>query len=393
MCVIIYKPIEAALSKETLQEGMRCNSHGWGLMYAQDNVLWYEKGIGGFKQFYRRYNELELADKAVAIHFRIKTHGKINEHNCHPHEVLNGDGKALFVMHNGILAGYSDPQDKKSDTRLFAEELATTLSYNPDLLNDKLFTDMLHKKTEGSKLLFMDNAGNIKFLHEDKGNWTDGVWYSNLSCRITHYNNKPAALPPTSNYPYERDWPDDGDYSYGWQDGKVWDNKVQGWVWKDEVNKGPVGITVTTVSETTDETTIDEPQPDTSWTKQEVEEFKLIMKDKFELMLDCVENYTEARALLESHHDEEEREILLKLLDEEEAWDRENQKAITVLKEEYGVEDTGDLISDDPYLVNQVVQSQLKKDNKIVELRPSKEQVQEGVDLLRKTILKKQEAK
>ena len=82
MCIAIYKPEGKIISKATLQECYDSNPDGAGFMYNQSKKLHIEKGFFSFDSFYDAYKKHE--NKQAVIHFRIKTHGKIDTANCHP---------------------------------------------------------------------------------------------------------------------------------------------------------------------------------------------------------------------------------------------------------------------------------------------------------------------
>ena len=175
MCIAIYKPEGKVLSQETLTECYDSNPDGAGFMYAQDKKLHIEKGFFSYDSFYKAYKEHE--HKQAVIHFRIKTHGKIDTTNCHPFAVNN----AIGFVHNGIINGFGD--SNHSDTIGFNNSILQPLVHKWG--NLALFQDPIINLIEGrigySKLVFLDRHGNHKIMNEGKGVWDDGVWYSNTS--------------------------------------------------------------------------------------------------------------------------------------------------------------------------------------------------------------------
>lgn len=59
-----------------------------------------------------------------------------------------------------------------------------------------------------SKFAILDKSGKYYIVNEDKGNWSDGVWYSNTS-----YKEPKKTKTETKTYSYYDDWYDD-DYYY-----------------------------------------------------------------------------------------------------------------------------------------------------------------------------------
>ena len=193
MCIAIYKPEGKVISKDTLIECYNGNPDGAGFMYAQNKKLHIEKGFFSFDSFYEAYKLHE--QKQTVIHFRIKTHGKIDTTNCHPFAVNSSIG----FVHNGVITGFGDTNH--SDTIGFNHNILQPLVHkwgNLALFQDPII-DLIEGRIGYSKLVFLDRHGNHKIMNESKGVWDDGVWYSNNSY-------KPYVAPVST-------WKDN--YSYG----------------------------------------------------------------------------------------------------------------------------------------------------------------------------------
>jgi hypothetical protein len=193
MCIAIYKPADKILSQETLKECYDANPDGAGFMYAQNKKLHIEKGFFSYDSFYKAYKEHE--HKQAVIHFRIKTHGKIDTTNCHPFAVNN----AIGFVHNGIINGFGDTNH--SDTIGFNNAILQPLVHkwgNLALFQDPII-DLIEGRIGYSKLVFLDRHGNHKIMNEGKGLWDDGVWYSNNSY-------KPYVAPVSLYKPKEYSW-------------------------------------------------------------------------------------------------------------------------------------------------------------------------------------------
>lgn len=190
MCIAIYKPKGISISKETLQQCFKSNSDGAGFMYAHKKELHMQKGFFTFDEFWEEYAKHQ--EKQAVIHFRIKTHGPINEENCHPFLINN----ALGFVHNGVISGFGI-QDK-SDTNHFNEEILQPLvsKWGNLSLFQPAMKQLIESRIGYSKLIFLDRHGNYDIFNEDKGTWDKGVWYSNNSY-------KPYIPPPPQTYkPY-----------------------------------------------------------------------------------------------------------------------------------------------------------------------------------------------
>lgn len=193
MCIAIYKPADKILSEATLKECYDANPDGAGFMYAQNKKLHIEKGFFSYDSFYKAFKEHE--HKQAVIHFRIKTHGKIDTTNCHPFAVNN----AIGFVHNGIINGFGDANH--SDTIGFNNAILQPLVHkwgNLALFQDPII-DLIEGRIGYSKLVFLDRHGNHKIMNEGKGVWDDGVWYSNNSY-------KPYVAPVSLYKPKEYSW-------------------------------------------------------------------------------------------------------------------------------------------------------------------------------------------
>ena len=223
MCIAIMKSANKKISKSTLRRCYDANPDGAGFMYAEDKELIVNKGYFTFKEFYKEYKP--HGDKQVLIHFRIKTHGPINKDNCHPFLVNSG----LGFIHNGIISGYGS--SIKSDTIEFNEAILQKIVSKHG--NNSLFDDPMVELIENvigySKLVFLDRHGNYTIMNEKKGNWNDGVWYSNMSWKkpepVKHTNylsHTYKRYTSPSNHHKVGDWVMVGeDYTYGTGDNTV----------------------------------------------------------------------------------------------------------------------------------------------------------------------------
>jgi hypothetical protein len=215
MCIAIYKPEGKIIPYATLKECYDSNPDGAGFMYAEDKKLHIEKGFFSLQSFYEAY--VKHQDKQAVLHFRIKTHGKIDTTNCHPFAVNN----SLGFVHNGVISGFGDANH--SDTIGFNNGVLQPLVNkwgNLALFQDPM-KDLIESRIGYSKLIFLDRHGNHNILNEAKGVWDDGVWYSNTSY-------KPYVAPATPSYSkstYDwknKSWYDsDVDNYYGYSASKV----------------------------------------------------------------------------------------------------------------------------------------------------------------------------
>jgi len=122
------------------------------------------------------------------FHARFTTHGETVKENCHPFRV--GGSPDTILAHNGILGNVKIPAgDKRSDTRVFAEDL---LPKRLNILDSKKKFKKLEKWAGGSKVAVFTTDRRLQkavyIINEKLGHWDeDGIWWSNSSYKQTHY--------------------------------------------------------------------------------------------------------------------------------------------------------------------------------------------------------------
>lgn len=227
MCIAIMNPSNVTLKKEVLQNCWENNTHGAGMLYIESGKLKTFKEMNDFDKFFQKYLDIRKNKRSkkskVILHFRISTHGKINEDNCHPFLV----NESLGFVHNGIIYDVQTHTDY-SDTYMFNELYLQ--SFPSDFLDSWQMQDMIEKFIGHSKLVFLDDQNNDTILNEDLGVWDYGCWFSNTTYKTSKWMDvggkrvlKETTLPNTwkkqigydySNYDYGRKWNDYGDSWY-----------------------------------------------------------------------------------------------------------------------------------------------------------------------------------
>lgn len=134
------------------------------------------------------------------FHARFTTHGETMKDNCHPFRV--GGSPNTILAHNGILSNVKIPTgDKRSDTRVFAEDL---LPKRLNILDSKRKFKKLEKWVGGSKIAVFSTDKRLQkavyIINEKLGHWDDdGLWWSNSSYKQYYYTYKPKST-WTSSY-------------------------------------------------------------------------------------------------------------------------------------------------------------------------------------------------
>ena len=222
MCLAIYQPVGKEIPEKHLKNGFENHSDGCGIAWAEGGSLHIKKGVGmKFEEFYEFYKGIK--QNPCLVHFRKSTSGKIDEANCHP--FLFADGK-YAAIHNGVINIKCNDKDF-SDTYHFIKLVLDPLikKYNIPI-NDGSLNYLLCTSIGSDKLAVMDNNGKTYIFNEEKGNWEDGVWYSNTSFRwsstvttTTYYGEHGSYFRGQSGYVSNspnvggsgRNWPGDGE--------------------------------------------------------------------------------------------------------------------------------------------------------------------------------------
>ena len=158
-------------------------------MYSENNKLTVVKGLMEYDEFLSAY--APHADKNAVLHFRIATHGGVNAENTHPFIVHDN----LAMVHNGIISSVEITDNSKSDTWHFTEMF---LKKYHDHWKDVEFQTLVESYIGHSKLILMDNTGEVKIYKEKLGNWNSECWFSNMSWQTSKVNVLPK--------PYMNQW-------------------------------------------------------------------------------------------------------------------------------------------------------------------------------------------
>lgn len=195
MCLIVFKRNDRSVfTNRQFKNMIARNNDGLGIMYIEDGRVKHFKTVGSDKEKFKLFQQCRNK-VTYAMHSRYKTHGLINEKNCHPYELLSidkGDPIDLYVMHNGVLDAPDIDKDM-SDTWHYMEYiLKPIIKADIDLLWESPHIQrMITKAIGGSKLLFM-RSDPVKFpiliLNSTLGTEKDGCWLSNShGCTETGY--------------------------------------------------------------------------------------------------------------------------------------------------------------------------------------------------------------
>ena len=184
MCLLLVASPNSTPKKKDLECASCNNPHGFGFAVITPNGIVTGRGMSA-KKVIRQFLEVrkEFPDSYALFHARYATHGVKNEENCHPFKV--GGREDTYLAHNGVLDVKIPSGDKRSDTRLFAEDILPAIG-GVKALDDDNVLKMVSKWSSGSKLVIFTLDPSAKYdcyiINEDAGYWdNDGIWWSNDS--------------------------------------------------------------------------------------------------------------------------------------------------------------------------------------------------------------------
>lgn len=192
MCMLCVMSPGVTPTREKLENSALNNPDGFGFAIAipEENRIHVETTMNPDSSINRFLEMRALYPDTFAMwHARLATHGSTNIDNCHPFRV-GGDSRSVLA-HNGILPVLIDAGDKRSDTRVFAEDVlpafgGVTALDNPQIAN------VMEEFCAGSKVCILTlepEAENICYvINQDAGKFDEsGVWWSNDSCELRSY--------------------------------------------------------------------------------------------------------------------------------------------------------------------------------------------------------------
>jgi hypothetical protein len=187
MCMLTVYPAGVGVHVGRIENGADINDdgHGFAIVDLGDRVRPPRILRGGgmdSRAVIAEFAELRAAFPAgpALFHSRWATHGYVGVANCHPFTV-GGDPRTVLA-HNGVLPADAWPGqgDTRSDTRVLAERIMHQRYRRLDSgrVQDKFLTWLGSNKVAILTI-------NPKYRHrlylfgESRGEWVDGVWYSN----------------------------------------------------------------------------------------------------------------------------------------------------------------------------------------------------------------------
>lgn len=184
MCILQYYPSHTQPVRDHLVTSCENNPHGFGWAIIVGDVIMTGHSMDAgeaIEEFIHCRAEYPQGD--ALFHARITTHGTTSLDNCHPF-YINGRSD-MVLAHNGMLPCQPKPGDRRSDTRIFAEEV---IMRDFRRLDREKVIKRLSSWVGYSKVLILSTNPAYKqsayLINSQMGHWSEaGVWYSNDSYR------------------------------------------------------------------------------------------------------------------------------------------------------------------------------------------------------------------
>lgn len=204
MCLLTVMSPFSTPTREQLLQAATTNPHGFGYAIMFDDRIVTSRSMDAV-ELIDRFLEIRerCPDTWAMFHHRYTTHGESNKSNCHPFRV--GGDETTVLAHNGIIPIDIAPGDRRSDTRVFAEdELPDLLEW----LDDEQGFEALEDYIGWSKIaVFNLNPrlkDNVYILNEHMGHWDKGIWWSNDSYKESKWSRY-GKVSRSWDYDYDND--------------------------------------------------------------------------------------------------------------------------------------------------------------------------------------------
>lgn len=192
MCLLVVASPNSTPRKKDLECASCNNPHGFGFAVITPNGIVTGRGMSA-KKVIKRFLEVrkQYPDSYAMFHARFATHGVKNEDNCHPFKVPSNPD--TYLAHNGILDIDIKAGDRRSDTRIFAEDTLPAMGGVTALDDDHVWS-MVSKWSSGSKIVIFTLDPNAKeqcyIINETAGHWDDdGMWWSNSTYKQSSWSS------------------------------------------------------------------------------------------------------------------------------------------------------------------------------------------------------------
>ena len=190
MCLLVVCSPDSTPRKKDLECASCNNPHGFGYAVIAGDRIITGRGMSA-KKVIKEFLAVrkEFPSSYAMFHARYATHGVKNVDNCHPFKV----SEETYLAHNGILDVDIHATDKRSDTRVFAEDILPSIG-GVKMLDDDNVWKILSTWSSGSKIavLTLDPSArdNCYIINESAGHWdNEGMWWSNDTYKASAWSS------------------------------------------------------------------------------------------------------------------------------------------------------------------------------------------------------------
>lgn len=181
MCVIIYVPKEATISKEELEEAWITNPHGAGFSIQDNGKVFFKRGFMEFNDYYEAIKDF-IGIKNLLLHFRISTSKAVNKVQTHPYKkgdvtITEGITERPVICMNGIISGQKTYKNCNDTMSYIIDHKQAFANINQDILN-------IIEEASGAKWAVMKPD---EVLLSSKFQEENGRFYSNKNHLISRY--------------------------------------------------------------------------------------------------------------------------------------------------------------------------------------------------------------
>lgn len=206
MCVIIELEKGKEFPFNNLENAVRNNPDGFGLMMYRDNAVEVQRYLPEKPDADTVAKILEkFKDEHRVLHLRYKTKGSVSKENLHPFPVIVDKKNQVYMMHNGTFHEMNKfIQDEESDSKAFAREvlnpILSRMKFKDNIvdLNDPVVKLILEQFVTAHNKVFLINKNSSLKL----GSWSEfqGFPVSNTSYFSYVQTNRTGASYGTSSY-------------------------------------------------------------------------------------------------------------------------------------------------------------------------------------------------
>lgn len=182
MCIIVLDKQGGSVTEKQIRNMFTRNGDGFGITPLDGKTrntfkVGNPRDVDEVLELWARHK-----DAPYTAHLRLKTHGEIDEINCHPYALFGND---TWLYHNGILNVVPEVDRKMSDTWHLVEYFLRPIGRRLfKYLEDPNFKLSLGKMIGATNKLVFVSPNAVHIVNEGSGKWRadNNLWLSNELC-------------------------------------------------------------------------------------------------------------------------------------------------------------------------------------------------------------------